>query len=410
MNSLSDNINLMPSKRTKVIANIMVYLLKNIRHGTIEMHWPDGKVDTYQGKESMHLKGVLIVHDWDLFKQIVRTGAIGFAEGYLANYWSTPDISDLLEVLNLNLDEMQSHIGKNKIIKFMTRLSHILRPNSRSGSKKNIYEHYDLGNSFYEKWLDPSMTYSSAIFKNKKNSLETAQHEKYKSLAQSIGLKKEHHILEIGCGWGGFAEYAATHIGCRVTGLTISQAQYDYACDRMRKKGLSDRVNIKLQDYRDVQGDFDRIASIEMFEAVGEKYWPTFFTKVSSILKPGGKAGLQIITIDDKKFKTYRKNADFIQKYIFPGGMLPSKDALNDEFNKAHLKLQETVDFRLDYAETLARWRAKFNEQWHEIKLMGFDERFKHMWEYYLAYCEAGFKTGTIDVSQFFLHKAKSNP
>ena len=301
----------------------------------------------------------------------VRTGAIGFAEGYLANYWSTPDISDLLEVLNLNLDEMQSHIGKNKIIKFMTRLSHILRPNSRSGSKKNIYEHYDLGNSFYEKWLDPSMTYSSAIFKNKKNSLETAQHEKYKSLAQSIGLKKEHHILEIGCGWGGFAEYAATHIGCRVTGLTISQAQYDYACDRMRKKGLSDRVNIKLQDYRDVQGDFDRIASIEMFEAVGEKYWPTFFTKVSSILKPGGKAGLQIITIDDKKFKTYRKNADFIQKYIFPGGMLPSKDALNDEFNKAHLKLQETVDFRLDYAETLARWRAKFNEQWHEIKLMG---------------------------------------
>ena len=165
MNSLSNNINLMPSKRTKVIANIIVYLLKNIRHGTIEMHWPDGKVDTYQGKESMHLKGVLIVHDWDLFKQIVRTGAIGFAEGYLANYWSTPDISDLLEVLNLNLDEMQSHIGKNKIIKFMTRLSHILRPNSRSGSKKNIYEHYDLGNSFYEKWLDPSMTYSSAIFK-----------------------------------------------------------------------------------------------------------------------------------------------------------------------------------------------------------------------------------------------------
>ena len=240
--------------------------------------------------------------------------------------------------------------------------------------------------------------------------METAQHEKYKSLAQSISLKKEHHILEIGCGWGGFAEYAATHIGCRVTGLTISQAQYDYACDRMRKKELSDRVNIKLQDYRDVQGDFDRIASIEMFEAVGEKYWPTFFTKVSSILKPGGKAGLQIITIDDKKFKTYRKNADFIQKYIFPGGMLPSKDALNDEFNKAHLKLQETVDFRLDYAETLARWRARFNEQWHEIKLMGFDERFKQMWEYYLAYCEAGFKTGTIDVSQFYLHKAKSNP
>jgi len=407
MSSLSDNINLMPSKSTKVLVNVVVYLLKNIRHGTIEIHWPDGKIETYQGKENLHLKGVLIVHDWSLFKQIVRTGAIGFAEGYLVNYWSTPDISDLLEVLNLNLDEMQSHIGKNKFIKFMTRLSHILRPNSRSGSKKNIYEHYDLGNNFYEKWLDPSMTYSSAIFKNKKTSLEKKKKKKYKALAESIDLKKEHHLLEIGCGWGGFAEYAATHIGCRVTGLTISQAQYDYACDRMHQKGLTDRVDIKLQDYRDVQGNFDRIASIEMFEAVGEKYWPTFFNKVSNILKPGGKAGLQIITIDDARFKTYRTNADFIQKYIFPGGMLPSKNALKTEFDKAHLKLQESIDFRLDYAETLARWRGKFNEQWHEIKPMGFDERFQRMWEYYLAYCEAGFKTGTIDVSQ---KKKKKSP
>ena len=176
----------------------------------------------------------------------------------------------------------------------------------------------------------------------------------------------------------------------------------------MKKKGLTDKVTIKLQDYRDVQGDFDRIASIEMFEAVGEKYWPTFFNKVSNILKPGGKAGLQIITIDDDKFNTYRKNTDFIQKYIFPGGMLPSKVVLKDEFDKAHLKLHETVDFRLDYAETLARWRDRFNEQWYEIKPMGFDERFKQMWEYYLAYCEAGFKTGTIDVSQFYLHKSQN--
>ncbi|HCV48297.1 MAG: SAM-dependent methyltransferase [Rhizobiales bacterium TMED249] len=408
MHPLSDTTNLMPSKSTKVFTNLIDYLLKNIRHGTIELHWPDGKTETYRGKENLHLKGVLIVHDWALLKQVVSGGAIGFGEGYLNKRWSSPHISILLEVLTLNLDEINKHIGKNKFIKLITRLSHIMRPNSRSGSKKNIYEHYDLGNNFYEKWLDPSMTYSSAIFKNKNNSLESAQLEKYKSLAQSIDLKKEHHVLEIGCGWGGFAEYAATHIGCRVTGLTISQAQYDYASARMEKKGLTDKVTIKLQDYRDVQGDFDRIASIEMFEAVGEKYWPTFFNKVSNILKPGGKAGLQIITIDDDKFNTYRKNTDFIQKYIFPGGMLPSKVVLKDEFDKAHLKLHETVDFRLDYAETLARWRDRFNEQWYEIKPMGFDERFKQMWEYYLAYCEAGFKTGTIDVSQFYLHKSQN--
>ena len=408
MNSLTDSVNLAPSKSTYVLVNLIDYLLKNIRHGTIEVHWPDGNIETYTGKENLHLKSVLIVHDWALLKQVVSSGAIGFGEGYLNNRWSSPDIALLLETLNLNLDEINKHIGKSKFIKFITRLSHVLKPNSRSGSKKNIYEHYDLGNSFYEKWLDPSMTYSSAMFKNKKNSLESAQNEKYKCLADSIDLKKEHHVLEIGCGWGGFAEYAASQIGCRVTGLTISQAQYHYACDRMQKKGLSDLVTIKLQDYRDVDGKFDRIASIEMFEAVGEKYWATFFDKVSDILKPGGKAGLQIITIDEGKFKTYRKNADFIQKYIFPGGMLPSKVALKNEFDKAHLKLQETIDFRLDYAETLAQWRVRFNEQWHEIKPMGFDERFKHMWEYYLAYCEAGFKTGTIDVSQFYLHKRQN--
>lgn len=397
-----------PPRGTKALISIVEFLFKNLSYGVVNVQWPDGRTETYQGKESLHLKGDILIHDWSLFKQIVSGGANGFADGYLANRWSTPDLSALLEVLSLNLDEMNNHIGKNKFIKLISRLSHLLRPNSRAGSKKNIYEHYDLGNSFYEKWLDPSMTYSSAKFKTKKNSLEAAQFEKYKLLADSIDLKKEHHVLEIGCGWGGFAEYAATHIGCRVTGLTISQAQYDYAQERMRQKGLTDKVEIKLQDYRDVIGNFDRIASIEMFEAVGEQYWPTFFNKVSSILKPGGKAGLQIITIDDDKFKTYRKNVDFIQKYIFPGGMLPSKEILKSEFDKAQLKLLETVDFRLDYAETLARWRERFHDQWHDIQPLGFDMRFKRMWEYYLSYCEAGFKRGTIDVSQFFITKNPS--
>lgn len=394
-----------PRENHPVIHYLVEYIFKKIQYGKLEIRWPDGDVSVFSGCQKPECEGVLVVNDWKFFKKVLRGGALGFAESYLADEWTTPDLPRLLEVLSLNKNEFEKHIGKSKILKHIVRLRHVLRPNTRAGSKKNIHAHYDLGNAFYEKWLDPSMTYSSAKFQSKKNSLEAAQLQKYQSLAEAIDLKENHHVLEIGCGWGGFAEYAASTIGCRVTGLTISEAQHQYARARIREKGLSDKVDIVLKDYRDVQGSFDRIASIEMFEAVGEKYWPAFFGKLAESLKPGGRAGLQIITIRNDKFKAYRKNVDFIQKYIFPGGMLPSKQILKRELDKAQLKLQQTIDFPLDYAETLSRWKSKFNDQWHNIQPLGFDGRFKRMWEYYLAYCEAGFRTGVIDVSQFSISK-----
>ena len=249
------------------------------------------------------------------------------------------------------------------------------------------------------------MTYSSARFSDPAMSLEQAQWEKYRALAKMIGLHKDHHVLEIGCGWGGFAEYAAREIGCKVTGLTISQEQLAYAQKRIANKGLSDRVDLKFMDYRDVKEQFDRIVSIEMFEAVGEKYWPTYFSQIQNCLKPGGQAGLQIITIDDKRFKAYRKRTDFIQKYIFPGGMLPSPEKLNEAFTQAKLKLTGRDDFGVDYADTLAQWCTTFLDKWDDISPLGFDNKFRRMWQFYMAYCEAGFRTSHIDVSQFALKK-----
>ena len=281
-----------------------------------------------------------------------------------------------------------------------------LQSNSRRQAKKNISYHYDLGNDFYGLWLDDTMTYSSALFQTGQESLETAQTAKYASMVDEMGAVAGDHVLEIGCGWGGFAEYAAKERGLKVTGLTISREQHDFATARMERLGLSDRVEIKMQDYGDETGQYDGIASIEMFEAVGEKYWPTYFEKVSDCLKPGGKAGLQIITIQDQMFEDYRSGTDFIQRYIFPGGMLPPPGKLAEIGKSLGLDLKDQKIFGQDYARTLLEWRQRFRTAWPQIRPMGFDERFKRLWEFYLHYCEAGFRAGNIDVRQLVYEKA----
>ena len=272
--------------------------------------------------------------------------------------------------------------------------------NSKAQARKNIAHHYDLGNDFYRLWLDDSMTYSSALFTTGQESLEKAQEQKYASMVDLMGSKPGDHVLEIGCGWGGFAEYAAGKRGLKVTGLTISQAQHDYAVARIAKAGLSHMVEIKLQDYRDETGVYDGIASIEMFEAVGEKYWPVYFENVMARLRPGAKATFQIITVADARFETYRKTVDFIQKYVFPGGMLPSPSALRAEVERAGMKVLHSTQFGKSYSLTLRRWHDAFNARWTEVAGMGFDERFRRMWNFYLTSCAGAFEGGNCDVTQ----------
>jgi cyclopropane-fatty-acyl-phospholipid synthase len=323
----------------------------------------------------------------------------------LAGEWDSPDIASLLEIVARNTEGLRDFFAGKPLAQFLNRIFHLLNRNSKAGSKRNIMAHYDLGNGFYKRWLDPSMTYSSARYERPGQDLAEAQHNKYRALAQRMQLGPDHHVLEIGCGWGGFAEFAAKEVGARVTGITISPEQYDFARKRLFEQGLADKADIRLQDYRDTSGHFDRVASIEMFEAVGEKYWPAYFQKVHDVLKPGGHAGLQIITISDAYFDVYRRSVDFIQKYVFPGGMLPSPSALQQQVSQAGLTWRGEDRFGRDYAETLADWHRRFTAAWDDIRAMGFDERFRRLWTYYLSYCEAGFRAGSIDVTQIALQK-----
>ena len=381
---------------------ILSLLLRNVKFGQIQLALPDGEILTF-GKKSPDGPAVLKVHNMAFFNRTLRQGAMGFAESYMDGEWSSPDLAKLLILLNGNMTMLQQSIGKNRFTQWINRIIHILRPNTREGAKRNIQAHYDLGNEFYALWLDATMTYSSALFRDSQQTLRDAQNEKYRALAASTDIGPDDHVLEIGCGWGGFAEFAAREIGCKVTGITISNEQLAFAKNRIAMAGLQDKVDFKFCDYRDLTEKYDRIVSIEMFEAVGESYWPTYFDQVHACLKPGGKAGLQIITIAKERFDSYRKKTDFIQRYIFPGGMLPSPERLDGEFANADLKLVAREDFAADYARTLAEWRHRFLEVWPEVQALGFDARFRNMWEYYLAYCEAGFTTQSIDVSHFAL-------
>jgi cyclopropane-fatty-acyl-phospholipid synthase len=380
----------------------------------IARNWMIGSVTfTMPSGQELHLSGSepgpdarISIRDFRFIRRALSAGDIGFAEAYMAGEFDTPDLPDLLYVFAANWDRVHHVTMGNPLSWTINRIRHAFRPNSRQGAKKNIHAHYDLGNAFYAQWLDPTMTYSSAKFDRAGQSLPEAQTAKYKALAQSMGLQSGHSVLEIGCGWGGFAEYAAGEVGAKVTAITISEEQYAFAKQRIFDAGLAEHAEIRMVDYRDVEGRFDRVASIEMFEAVGERYWPSYFGKIHETLAPGGRAGLQIITIRDEYFEEYRSRADFIQKYIFPGGMLPSEDRLKKVTDKAGFTWESIDRFGRDYADTLAEWQRSFDANWKNIRPLGFDERFRKLWKFYLSYCEAGFRTERTNVAQLSLAKA----
>ena len=350
--------------------------------------------------------GVLIVNDYRFVRRVLAAADIGFGEGFVAGEWDTPDLSALLTALTMNFDRLEKLVDGNPIMRTLNFLTHCLNANSRRGSRKNIYAHYDLGNAFYQQWLDTGMTYSSAIYASPDDDLSVAQQHKYASLARQIDLQPGQQVLEIGCGWGGFAEYAAKEVGARVVGVTLSPSQRDFAQKRLFDQGLADSTEIRLMDYRDIQGRFDAVASIEMFEAVGEAYWPAYFDKVREVLSPGGRAGLQIITIQNELFEVYRKRSDFLRKYIFPGGMLPCETRLQEEVRRAGLEWISISRFGVSYAATLAEWTRRFDAAWSQIAPLGFDERFRRLWRFYLSYCEAGFRADRTDVIQLTLAAA----
>lgn len=375
------------------------------RRGTIRFDLPDGRKVMFDHG----IKGpnaVVEVHDFRFANRAMAGGDVGFAESYMDQEWSTPDLTAVLEFFSENFEAAGKLAVGGFAVKFMNFVRHIFNRNTKAGSKRNIMAHYDLGNDFYKLWLDDTMTYSSALYASQSPTLEAAQTQKYARIADELDLSEGKTVLEIGCGWGGFAEYAAKERGAHVTCLTISPSQREWAMERMQRQGLSGRVDIKLEDYRDHKGKYDGVASIEMFEAVGESYWPSYFSKVRECLKDDGKAALQIITINDELFAKYRKRADFIQRYIFPGGMLPSEKALREQVSAARLSLEEAHYFGPDYAKTLRVWAKAFEERWGQIEALGFDERFRRMWRFYLSYCEAGFDNGRINVGHFRLAKA----
>jgi len=386
-------------------ARTMFKLLLRIEFGSLFVRLPNDRCFQFNsGNEGPVAK--IHLHNWKLARKVVMGGTIGVAESYMDKDWDSPDVTSMLEFFLVNRNIYGDVAAQSPLINIAENIRHWFNRNTRTGSQRNIAAHYDLGNDFYSLWLDPSMTYSSAIYEDGANSLETAQDAKYRSLAKRMGVKKGSHILEIGCGWGGFAEFVAREFEAKVTGLTISKEQLAYAENRIEQAGLSHLVNFKFQDYRDETGKYDHVASIEMFEAVGEQYWPTYFGKINDCLKEGGTAGLQIITIRDAAFKQYRKRPDFIQRYIFPGGMLPSPEALIKVTKQQGLELDSERIFAKDYARTLMEWRLKFWDKWEEVRKLGFDVRFKRMWEFYLHYCEAGFATDSIDVRQMFYKNA----
>lgn len=386
-------------------AQMVLKSLVQMDKGILELTIPDGRRLMIKGREAGPSAAVTL-HNWNLPQRAITGGTIAVAESYMDGDWDSPDVGAFLELFlaNRHIGDRFSN-GARGLFRLIERFRHWLNRNTKEGSKRNISAHYDLGNAFYREWLDSTMTYSSALYEDGVTDLAAAQTAKYRALARAAGIQAGDHVLEIGCGWGGFAEFAAREIGCRVTGLTISREQLAFARERIAKAGLDDKVTFKFQDYRDEKGQYDRIVSIEMFEAVGEQYWSTYFGKLADCLKPGGRAGLQIITIKPESYLEYRSNPDFIQKYVFPGGMLPTEEHLKTLSASVGLTETSNFGFGRDYARTLEEWRVRFWAVWERVKPLGFDERFKRLWEFYFFYCEAGFRDGNIDVRQIVLQK-----
>ncbi|KZY42168.1 cyclopropane-fatty-acyl-phospholipid synthase [Roseovarius sp. HI0049] len=373
--------------------------VQKINCGRLDFVLPDGRKFRVEGRTPGPV-AELDIHNPDCFARLIREGDLGFCDAYLEGWWSTPDLQALMDFVHEDNWDVYDGFPGMGLVRMYERVRHWLKRNSKAQAKRNISHHYDLGNDFYRLWLDDTMTYSSALFRTGQESLEVAQTQKYASMVDQLGAKPGDHVLEIGCGWGGFAEYAAKERGLRVTGLTISREQFAYAQERIARAGLSEQVTFKLQDYRDERGSYDGIASIEMFEAVGEQYWPAYFGTVHDRLNPGGRATLQVITVEDHRFEAYRNTVDFIQKYIFPGGMLPSPSVLRAEVERAGLQVLRSIEFGESYSQTLRRWHDTFNEKWDEVARMGFDDRFRRMWNFYLTSCAGAFRGGNCDVTQ----------
>lgn len=383
-------------------------LVGKLNSGRVDFVLPDGRKFRAEGKSPGPVAEITI-NNPEVFARLIREGDLGFSDAYLDGWWTTPDLQSFMDFIHADNDDMYDGFSGIAIVRAWEKARFWFQSNSKRQALKNISYHYDLGNDFYSLWLDDTMTYSSALFNTGQESLENAQIAKYASMIDQMGVKPGDHVLEIGCGWGGFAEYAAKERGLKVTGLTISKEQLLYAQKRIKNKGLEDKVDLKLQDYRDETGVYDGVASIEMFEAVGERYWPIYFETIKHCLKPGRQATLQIITVHDARWDVYRKSVDFIQKYIFPGGMLPSPTVLRQEVTKAGLRVQHSIEFGKSYSQTLRRWFDVFNDQWDTINDMGFDDRFRRMWNFYLTSCAATFESGNCDVTQITLQKPESN-
>ena len=376
--------------------------LKMIKYGKIIVTDYDDRKYVFGDDESLVV--IVKINKSDFFKKIISKGSIGMAEAYMNNEFETDNLSGLIELTAKNIKIIHKFSGILDL-SFINYLKKMFNKNTKSNSKKNISKHYDLGNEFFSLWLDNSLTYSSAIFENDKLDLEEAQINKYQKLTSLIKPKIGDKVLEIGCGWGGFAEFIGKNYDVKLDCITISKKQFDYAKNRIYKIGLNEKVNIKMQDYRDVENKYNSIASIEMIEAVGQNYLKNYFQSIKKYLKDDGKAAIQAITIDDKLFNRYKKKEDFIQKYIFPGGFLPSKGSLVEYAKKTGLELNQCSSYGVHYSNTLKIWREKFFKSWELISKQGFDNTFKRMWNFYLSYCEAGFRSKNIDLIQFSLLK-----
>ena len=389
---------------TPAAARTALQLLQRLQHGHLTVQLPDGTLRHF-GQGGGGPVAAITLRNWNVCSAALKSGDIGFAETYIAGDWTTPQLTELLKLFIANRQQVEGVIYGTWAGRLLYRLKHLLHRNTRTNSQKNIHAHYDLGNAFYALWLDDTMNYSSAWFEGDTGrDMRTAQQAKVRRALRMAGVQPGHRVLEIGCGWGALAEMAVTECGATLTGVTLSTEQLAFAQQRMARLGAADRADLRLQDYRDIaDGPYDAICSIEMVEAVGREYWPTYFQAVRRLLKPGGRACIQSIVIDDGLFERYISSTDFIQQYIFPGGCLPCPREFRREAAAAGLCVADEFAFGPDYAETLRRWRERFLAQRAQILQLGFDERFLHIWEFYLAYCEAAFDMGNINLVQYTL-------
>jgi cyclopropane-fatty-acyl-phospholipid synthase len=388
-------------KAPNLAARIVLRRLARLRAGRLTVRLPNGTVARF-GNPDATPSAEITVHNWRFFGRLLRSSDVGAGEAYVDGDWGSPDPVATARLFIANEAELGPSPLLGALGRLRDRLLHLARSNRRTQARRNIHAHYDLSNEFYSQFLDRSMTYSAAVFDHPDESLFHAQRLKYRTIAAKAGLRAGDHVLEIGCGWGGFAEYAAAELGCRVTGITLSSAQARYARDRMRESGLEDRVEILETDYRDVQGTFDAVVSIEMLEAVGHRYLDSYFSACDRLLRPGGRLVIQVITIPDQLYEGYRRSMDWIRKYIFPGGHLPSLGAIQSSIARhTPFIIDRVEDIGIHYAATLRRWRARFWKRIDEIRRLGFDDRLIRTWDFYLAICEAAFaerKLGTLQL------------